>query len=71
MQQVDLNKPIASIHSGSPPVVINVAVQNRNSISEGVPSGRPTTAQYVLLAAMPDELQRRIVLAVQAIVAGM
>ena len=70
-QRVDLFQPIVACQAGSPPLVIRVGVPNNNSISEGVPQGgqyRPEA--YVLLSAMPDDLRRRIELAVQAIVAG-
>lgn len=66
-QQVDLYRPIVSAGRARPPLVIRVGVQNEQSISEGVPSGPPRQEAYVLLSAMPEELRRRIELAVQAV----
>ena len=69
MQRVDLFQPMIATAGGAPPLVLRVGVPNQNSISEGVPQGgqiRPES--YVLLSALPDELRRRVELAVQMLI---
>ena len=69
-QRVDLYAPIVSARPGPAPLALRIAVQNTNSISEGVPSGGPRAETYVLLSALPEELRKRVELAVQALLAG-
>lgn len=68
-QHVDLYAPIVARHP-SPPLAIRVGVANQNSISEGVPVGTLRAETYVLLSALPEELRRRVELAVQALVSS-
>lgn len=70
MQKVDLYQPIVAASAGPAPLAIRVGVQNQNSISEGVPSGGMKAETYVLLSALPEELRRRVELAVQMLVSG-
>lgn len=57
--------------AGPAPLALRVGVLNNNSISEGVPSGGQVKAEtYVLLSALPEELRRRVELAMQALIAG-
>lgn len=67
-QQADLYQPIMASRPGPPPLVLRVGVRNANSISEGVPVGNVKAEAYVLLSALPEELRRRVELAVQALV---
>lgn len=69
-QRVDLYQPIVSARSGPVPLAIRVGVPNQNSISEGVPSGGMKAETYVLLSALPEELRRRVELAVQMLISG-
>jgi len=69
-QRVDLYQPIASADGRQPPLVIRVGVPNTQSISEGVPMGGYRPEQYVLLSALPEELRRRVELAVQAMLSA-
>jgi len=70
-QKVDLFQPIFADKAGAPPIVLRVGVPNNNSISEGVPQGGQIRAEaYVLLSALPEELRRRIEMAVQMLAAG-
>jgi hypothetical protein len=70
-QRVDLYQPMISDRAVAPPVALRVGVLNNNSISEGVPVGGQVKAEtYVLLSALPEELRRRVELAIQAIVAA-
>jgi hypothetical protein len=53
-------------------LVLNVAVRpNRNEIQGGVPMNNLKPERYILLSALPDELQMRVKTAIQAIMAGM
>ena len=70
MQEVDLFQPFVSNRPGPAPLVLRVGVRNQNSISEGVPQGTVKPEAYVLLSALPEELRRRVELAVQVLIAG-
>lgn len=70
LQRVDPFQPMVSARSGPMPLVIRVGVPNVTSISEGVPSGPMRAEAYVLLSSLPEELRRRVELAVQAMIAG-
>lgn len=70
-QRVDLFQPIIADKPGAPPLALRIGVLNQNSISEGVPQGGQVKAEtYVLLSALPEDLRRRVELAVQALLAG-
>lgn len=70
-QRVDLYQPMIADKHGPAPLALRVGVLNNNSISEGVPVGGQVKAEtYVLLSALPDDLRRRVELAVQALIAG-
>lgn len=69
-QGVDLYRPIVGTQAGPAPIVLRVGVRNQQSISEGVPVGTLRAEAYVMLSALPEELRRRVELAVQALVAG-
>jgi len=69
-QQVDLYQPMIAVQAGPAPIALRVGVPNHNSISEGVPSGGLRVEQYVLLSALPEELRRRVELAVQMMIAA-
>lgn len=70
MQQVDLYQPFMAAQPGPAPLAIRVGVKNATSISEGVPQGSVKAETYVLLSALPEELRRRVELAVQMLIAG-
>lgn len=70
-QRVDLFQPMIAHKAGPPPLSLRVGIINNDSISEGVPSGGQVKAEaYVLLSALPEDLRRRVELAIQALVAG-
>jgi len=69
-QLVDLYQPMIANQGGPAPIALRVGVPNHNSISEGVPSGGLRVEQYVLLSALPEELRRRVELAVQMMIAA-
>ena len=68
-QKVDLYQPVEASRVGPPPLVIKAIVTpNRLEMAGGVPMSTRRVENYVLLSALPEELQRRIELAVQALV---
>lgn len=70
-QRVDLYQPMIATKAGPAPLTLRVGVINNDSISEGVPSGGQVKAEsYVLLSALPEDLRRRVELAVQMLIAG-
>jgi hypothetical protein len=69
-QRIDLYQPIMAANANPAPLALRVGVPNNNSISEGVPSGQLKVETYVLLSALPEDLRRRVDLAVQALLAG-
>jgi hypothetical protein len=72
MQNVDLYQPIAASRVGAPPLVLRVLVQpNNNNVVGGVPQNSAKSEAYILLSALPSELQERVKTAVQALINGM
>lgn len=70
--RADLFKPIYANHVGPSPIVIRAVVnQNNDSMVGGVPQAALKGETYVLLSALPREIQERVKTAVQAIIDGM
>lgn len=69
-QKVDLYQPIMAARHGRPPLVLRVGVTDNLSISEGVPVGSVRAESYVLLSALPEEIRRRVEVAVQALLSS-
>ncbi len=70
-QKVDLYQPLIHSRIGAPPLAIRVGVTpNVDQIVGGVPQGVTRIETYVLLSALPSELQERVKLACQALIAG-
>jgi len=70
--KADLFQPIAATRVGSPPLVIRAIVTDNNDyLVGGVPQSTARAESYVLLSALPRELQERIKVAVNAIISGM
>lgn len=71
-QKVDLYSPILSARKGAAPLIIKVGVQQADLYTEGGPVVSNIKPEaYVLLSALPEDLRRRVEVAVQAIVTGM
>lgn len=71
-QKVDLYQPIVAARIGAPPVVLRVGVtKNADYAFGGVPSSQMVAESYVLLSALPAELQAQVKIAVQVLLAGM
>lgn len=72
MQKVDLYQPILHTREGTPPLTLRVAVQTSSYMVEGgSPQQQLKPETYVLLSALPRELQERVKTAVQALISGM
>lgn len=70
--KVDLYQPVVSSRLGPAPLVIRAIVTNNAAyIGGGVPQTATTAEDYVLLSALPKELQERVKVAVQALISGM
>jgi hypothetical protein len=72
MQKVDLYQPIVHDRKGPPPLAIRVGVNTTGDYIEGgSATGYLKPETYILLSALPVELQERVKTAVQAIISGM
>lgn len=72
MQKVDLYQPLESVRVGPAPLVLRTIVVNNNSfVVGGVPTEAKRVEEYILLSALPKELQERVRTAVQALITGM
>jgi len=70
--KVDLYQPVEASRIGPPPLVIRTIVTPNNvMVAGGVPATTRKAEDYVLLSALPKELQERVKVAVQAIISGM
>lgn len=68
VQVVDLARPIFSGRKGYKPLFFNVAIQGADLVTEGGSvQSSPKQETYVLLSALPRELQIRIQTAIQTI----
>ena len=72
MQKVDLYQPMVHSREGLPPLTLRVGVQAQMGLVEGgTPQLQLKPETYVLLSALPKELQERVKTAVQALISGM
>lgn len=72
MNTVDLYQPIFAQRPGPAPLVLRAVVTvNQDYVAGGMPSTAQKAESYVLLSALPAELQERVKTAVQALIAGM
>ena len=70
--KADILQPVYATHVGPPPVVIRAVItNNHNYVAGGVPQAAVGVENYVLLSALPKEIQERVVTAVQSIISGM
>lgn len=71
MQQVNLYQPMESQHIGPAPYVIRTIVTTTNSyVAGGMPTEAKKIEDYVLLSALPKELQERVKTAVQTLMSS-
>jgi hypothetical protein len=67
----NLYQPIVSTSVGSPPLVLRTVITPNPENLQGGPMPQAHRVEaYVLLSALPEELRRRVELAVQALVRG-
>lgn len=70
-QKVDLYLPIINTRVGPAPIALRVGVTpNIDNVMGGVPQGVTKIETYVLLSALPTEMQERVKLAIQVLIAG-
>lgn len=70
-QNVDLYQPMMASRVGPPPIALRVGVvPNNNSIAGGVPQSSMIVETYVLLSALPADMQERVKTAIQLLIAG-
>lgn len=72
MQKIDLYQPIVHHKTDRAPLTLRVGVPTNSGYTEGGTVSeflKPET--YILLSALPSELQERVKTAVQAIISGM
>ena len=70
--KANLYQPVFSSVQGPAPLVIRAIISNNNNyIGGGVPQTSMTAEDYVLVSSLPRELQERIKVAIEALVAGM
>lgn len=71
-QLVDLYAPIAASKIGPPPLALRIAITpSANETVGGVSRSAVRPETYVLLSALPEDLRRRVEIAVQARISGM
>jgi hypothetical protein len=70
--KADLYLPVFATKTGPAPLVIRAVVHNNAAyIGGGVPQTSWTPEDYVLVSALPKEIQERVKVAVQSIISGM
>lgn len=72
IQKVDIYQPMMASSVGPAPLALRVGITpNNDSVAGGMPMSNVRVETYVLLSALPDELRRRVDLAIQALITGM
>ena len=70
-QKIDIHKPLINTRVGPIPVVLRIATTpTADHVAGGVPVGVTKIESYVLVSAMPTDLQERIRLAIDTMIAG-
>lgn len=70
--KADIYRPVYSDRVGPPPLVIRAVVTaTADYMVGGMPSSSLKAEDYVLVSALPKEIQDRVRTAVQALIAGM
>lgn len=70
--RADVYAPIFASKDGPAPLVLRAILRNNTAyIGGGVPQTSLTAEDYILLSALPKELQERVRIAVQALISGM
>lgn len=70
--KADLYQPVYASHIGPPPIVVRAVITtNSDYVAGGMPQSSTKVENYIMLSALPKELQERVRTAVQALIAGM
>ena len=70
--KADLYQPVTASRVGPAPIVMRAIVtSNSDYMMGGMPQAATKVENYVLISALPKELQDRVKTAVQAIISGM
>jgi hypothetical protein len=71
-QYINLYQPIINDHIGPPPISLRIGVTpNGDHTLGGVQQNTIKVETYVLLSALPAELQERVRTAIQMLISGM
>jgi hypothetical protein len=69
--KADLYQPIFAAANGLPPLVIRAVVTKQSpEMLGGVPSTSQKVENYVMISSLPEELQERVKLAIQALISA-
>lgn len=69
--KANLFQPVYADHVGPAPVVLRVVVNTNNDyVVGGMPQAQLKGESYIMLSALPKDLQERVKTAVQAIISG-
>lgn len=72
MNKADLYQPVIAERAGPAPLTLRAVVSvHQDHFVGGVPQTSQKGEVYVLLSALPRELQERVKTAVQALISGM
>jgi hypothetical protein len=72
VEKADLYKPIYASRRGAPPLTLRVIVTSDVAhVQGGVATGVAKVENYVLLSALPTELQERVKTAIQCLISAM
>jgi hypothetical protein len=72
MQKVNLYQPLVHEKNELPPLTLRVGINSPVALVEGgTPEIRVKSETYVLLSALPRELQERVKTAIQTLISGM
>jgi hypothetical protein len=70
--KADLYQAVFASKVGLPPLVIRAVItDNNNYIVGGMPQSQARVENYILLSALPTELQDRVKTSIQTLIAGM
>jgi len=70
-QRIDLYQPLINTRIGPSPLTLRIGTTpNVDSVVGGVQQGITKIETYVLLSALPTEMQERVKLAIQVLLSG-
>lgn len=70
--KADIYRPVVATHVGPAPMILKTIIkENNHSMVGGVPQAALKLEHYVLVSALPQDLQERIKTAIQTLIAAM